>query len=98
MKWMLYSSLVFLLSLILYALPVRSEGDDGGEAAVVKKKNECLLIAKDCGSSIQSIQDKIEKLKEEIAKGTVVYTAEELKILKQKLAEINRILDFLGNR
>lgn len=95
MKRILFSLLVLLIFTIFNALPVFSEGDDD---AVKQKKDECLLIAKDCGNSAQSVQDKIEKLKEEIAKGTVVYTPEELQVLKQKLEEVNKILDFLGNK
>lgn len=95
MKRILFSLLVLLIFTIFNALPVFSEGDDD---AVKQKKDACLLIAKDCGNSAQSVQDKIEKLKEEIAKGTVVYTPEELKVLKQKLEEVNKILDFLGDK
>ena len=58
-------------------------------------RNECLLVATQCGTSIISIQDKIEMLKDEIAKGRTVYTAEELNELKRKLDEVSRTLDFL---
>lgn len=64
----------------------------------VQQKDECLLVAKNCGTSILSIQDKIEKLKEEIAKGRAVYTTEELNNLKQKLDDVSRTLDFLLER
>jgi len=60
-----------------------------------QEKDECLLLARRCGNSAVSIQDKIEKLKEEIAKGRAVYTAEELNNLKQKLDEVSKTLDFL---
>jgi hypothetical protein len=74
-------------------LPVFSGDDDAA-----RQKDECLLIARDCGSSVQSIQDKIERLKEEIAKGATVYTPEELNLLKHRLDEVNRVLDLLGNK
>lgn len=64
----------------------------------VQQKNECLLRAKSCGNSIISIQDKIERLKEEIAKGRAVYSAEELENLKQKMDDVSRTLDFLLER
>jgi hypothetical protein len=60
-----------------------------------QQKDECLLVARNCGNSAISIQDKIERLKDEIAKGRAVYTLEELNNLKQKLDEVSRILDFL---
>lgn len=60
-----------------------------------QQKDECLLVARNCGNSAISIQDKIERLKEEIAKGRAVYTVEELNDLKLKLEEVNRTLDFL---
>ena len=60
-----------------------------------KQKDECLLVAKRCGISVMSIQDKIEKLREEIAKGRAVYTPEELENLQQKLDDVSKTLDFL---
>jgi hypothetical protein len=60
-----------------------------------QQKDECMLAAKHCGLSIMSLQDKIEKLKEDIEKGKAVYTPEELDILKQKLDDVNKTLDFL---
>jgi len=60
-----------------------------------QKKDECLLVARNCGNTVMSIQDKIERLKEEIAKGRDVYTVEEFNNLNQKLEEVNRTLDFL---
>jgi hypothetical protein len=61
----------------------------------IQQKDECLLVARNCGNSAVSIQDKIERLKEEISKGRTVYTTEELNNLNQKLDEVSRILDFL---
>ena len=89
---------MMLVTLVLVAamgrvLPALSEeGDD------TDKKDLCVLISVECGHSVQSIQDKIERLKEAIAKGTAVYTPEELRSLKQKLDEVNKTLDLLGNK
>lgn len=74
-------------------LPVLS-----GESDSADKKDLCVLIAVECGHSVQSIQDKIDRLKEEISKGTAVYTPEELRSLKQKLDDVNKTLDMLGNK
>ena len=75
------------------ALPAFPADDDAAP-----QKDECLLLARQCGLSAQSIQDKIERLQEEIAKGTAVYTPEELRRLKQKLDEVSRTLDYLGKQ
>lgn len=86
-------TLVLIAGMAGHVLPVLSEDDD-----IDKKKDLCLLITVECGHRAQSIQDKIERLKEEIAKGTTVYTPEELRSLKQKLDDVNKTLDFLGNK
>ena len=69
-----------------------------GDEDSAKQKDECVLIARECGSSVQSIQDKIERLQGEIAKGTAVYTPDDLNLLKQRLDEVNKVLDMLGNK
>jgi hypothetical protein len=58
-----------------------------------QEKDLCLLYASQCGTQVQSLQDKIYRLQEEIEKGTKVYTVEELRRLKHKLEEANRRLD-----
>lgn len=82
-------------SLLILAGPVFP---DAGEETTInneQKKDECLLLARRCGTSAYSIQDKVEKLKEEIEKGKKNYTIEELNILKQKLDDASRTLDLL---
>jgi len=85
------------ISLACNSVPVFSEDASPAELPEqqVQQKDECLLVARNCGNSAVSIQDKIERLKEEIAKGRAVYTVEELNNLKQKLDEVSRILDYL---
>jgi len=56
-------------------------------------KDECLLVAWNCAQSVDSIQQRIERLSNEIAKGTAVYTKDELNTLKRKLEEINKDLE-----
>lgn len=56
-------------------------------------KDECLLLAMNCDQSVDSIQMRIERLNNEIAKGIDVYTRDELNILKRKLEEINKDLE-----
>ncbi|MSN27253.1 MAG: hypothetical protein GJV46_15485 [Geobacter sp.] len=86
-----------LISLMPVVMPVFADetSTTGPSGQQDQEKDECLLLARKCGNSAVSIQDKIEKLKEEIAKGRAVYTAEELSNLKQKLDEVSKTLDFL---
>ena len=56
-------------------------------------KDECLLVAWNCEQSVDSIQQRIERFNNEIAKGTAVYTEDELNILKRKLEDIYKELD-----
>ena len=60
-----------------------------------QERNECILLSIKCGNTILSIQDKIQLLKEEIAKGKTAYTPEEIDRLKRKLEEASRTLDYL---
>ncbi len=57
------------------------------------EKNECILAAKGCKDEVDSIQQKIKKIRTEIKKGTKVYSPEELKKLEDKLKEANKLLD-----
>ncbi len=61
-------------------------------------KDECLLASKNCKDQVDSIQQKMVKLQTEIKKGKKVYTADELKKLKEKLQETNDLLDNLNTR
>ena len=58
-------------------------------------KDECLLASKGCAAETDTIQKKIKKLDAEIKKGAKVYSADEIKKLKEKLKEAEAILDNL---
>jgi len=92
---MLLMAIVFsLLSIIMPVYADEAATDEPTEQQT-QQKNECILLAISCGNSIISIQDKIQLLKEEIAKGRKVYSPEELDKLRKKLDEVNKTLDFL---
>lgn len=59
------------------------------------KKDECLLVAMTCSTSVDSIQQRIERLNKEISKGERVYTKEELRHLKNQLEDANMNLEVL---
>ena len=48
-------------------------------------KNQCLLVAKNCGSDTYTVQERATNLRAEIAKGRDVYTAAELRALREQL-------------
>jgi len=92
---MLLMAIVFsLLSIIMPVYADEAATDEPTEQQT-QQKNECILLAISCGNSIISIQDKIQLLNEEIAKGRKVYSPEELDKLRKKLDEVNKTLDFL---
>lgn len=104
-SWMLNIKRVFLLfsvvavTLLFTSGSVYSDETGATESSVQRQqKDECLLLAIKCGTSIVSIQDKIEKLKDEIAKGKTAYTAEELNKLKKQLEDVSKTLDYLLER
>lgn len=64
-----------------------------------EEKDQCLLASKNCGTEVNSIQQKIKKLNAEIKKGKKVYSADEIKKLQDKLKEANDLLDtMLGKK
>ena len=52
-------------------------------------KNDCLLYGKNCPNAVDSLPERITKLKTEIGKGEKVYTTEELKLLERKMKDEN---------
>jgi hypothetical protein len=91
----LFTTTVF--SLLTIIMPVYADEAATGEPTEqqTQQKNECILLAIQCGNSIISIQDKIQLLKEEIAKGRTAYTPGEIDKLKKMLEEVSKTLDFL---
>lgn len=87
-----------LLSAALMILAVPAFANEGGMDRVLDQgqktdKNECLLVAKNCGNQVDSIQQRIERIKGEISKGTDVYTNDELRRLYRQLDEAVKTLE-----
>ena len=90
---------VLTISTMLVAPPVFS--DEGAKGTIGEngygaqnessekqwKKDECLLIAKNCANETDTIQERIERLHNEILKGADVYTPEELNTLNRQLMD-----------
>ncbi|QEM67176.1 hypothetical protein FO488_02710 [Geobacter sp. FeAm09] len=85
------------LSCILTAAPACA--DETATAQDAGQKDICLIHPEKCANYVDSIQQRMERLKTEIAKGTAVYTEEELSRLRQQLTDANRIwLNIKGDR
>ena len=66
----------------------------GVEPKPIANKDECLLVAINCGTDYISLERKIENLRKEISKGKSVYTDDELNILRGKLDNATKTLEF----
>ena len=79
-------------ALIISAMPILSAEEMMGAPA----KDECLLIARNCVDNVITLQQKIDRLNREIARGTDVYTAEELGVLQRKLDDAVQFFDAIS--
>ncbi|TSK07834.1 MAG: hypothetical protein FPO08_00525 [Geobacter sp.] len=92
--------ILIALSLFVAATPVLAEDmpQHGASHQAVDDKcaKECEMLLRNCAQEVDSIQDRIKKLKVEISeKGADTYTLEELKLLNAKLKEANETLRVL---
>ncbi len=58
-------------------------------------KNECLLASRNCANEVDSIQQKIDRIKGEISRGSAVYSNDELRKLNMKLNEAVKSMEEL---
>lgn len=91
MKRMATLLLMVATSLFLSAAAVLS-----AENGVISEgKDACLLVAMNCTDNVDSLQQRIERLNNEISKGGAVYTQEELRKLNMKLEDTLKQLEQL---
>lgn len=87
---------VFTAATMIFALPVLAEeraiGMGPGQQM---QKDECLLASQNCRESVDSVQQRIDRLNREIRKGVSVYNTEELRHLDFQLRETNQMLNTL---
>jgi len=84
------------VAVLMMAVPARADESAVGktlEEGQQAGKNECLLVAINCANQVDSIQQRIERIKGEIARGTEVYTNDELNKLGRKLDDAIKTLD-----
>jgi hypothetical protein len=83
--------LLMVVAALALAVPMTGFAADG------KGKDACLLNSDNCPNRSMSIIEIIAKLKSEIAKGSSVYTPEELTTLDGKLSEYQLFLERMQN-
>jgi hypothetical protein len=80
---------------VLPALAAEGMGNRMMDQDQQGQKDECLLMSKNCGEQIDSIQQRITRISHEIGKGSAVYTRDELRHLDFQLRDANQILEQL---
>ena len=90
MKAIIRSMSIAVAALMIAAVPtLAEEGVWGQQQQQLEKewlqnqKDQCLVVAKNCAAD--SMQQRVDRLKKEIAKGSAVYTEEELRGLNDQL-------------
>ncbi|RII28951.1 MAG: hypothetical protein CXR31_03510 [Geobacter sp.] len=83
---------VLLLAVIALSLPLAVKGETKDTS---REKDLCLLYQENCGSRQDSIQERIRRIKAEIAKGPDVYTEKELSRLNAMLQDYEFLYDKL---
>lgn len=92
---------IFLMVMaIIVTAPAKSAlsaepANQSGASSESSQKDECLLILKNCEMQAESLKQRIQRLDNEIAKGTKVYSYEDLTKLKNMLNDALQTLQLL---
>ena len=89
---------ILMAATLFSALPVLAEEGATGigmTSGQQMQKDECLLVSQNCSGSVDSIQQRIDRLNREIARGSSVYTQRELEQLNSQLSDSNALLKTL---
>ena len=83
---------VLAAAMFFSAMPVFADeytgttADQGMNTMLEGQKDQCLLVAMNCPSDrVDTVQQRVDRLRKEIAKGADVYSEQELKALKEQL-------------
>ena len=96
-------SLLLIFPIMFLALPVpfiHADESGLGEFGIKEQKmfkDECLLVAINCGKDFLTLEQKIDRLQSEILKGRAVYTDDELRILREQLDNARKTREFFRN-
>jgi hypothetical protein len=91
---------ITLLAAALMIMAVPALSDEGATGRMFEQnqqgvKDQCLLASMSCKDQVDSIHQRIDRIRGEISRGTGVYTADELKRLERQLEEATRNLNDL---
>ncbi|MBT0653331.1 hypothetical protein [Geomobilimonas luticola] len=86
------TSFALVLAALALSLPLAAKGETKDTS---REKDLCLLSQENCGPRQDTFQERIRRLKAEIAKGTNVYTEKELQRLNAMLKEYEFLYDRL---
>lgn len=81
-------------ALMILAVPVMAEdqfGAPGMEPSRASENKECMVVAMNCGNPMDSTQDRVDRIQNEINRGTGTITPEEMQRLQERLDDANRI-------
>lgn len=80
---------------LISALPAVAETGMGMSGGDNLQKDQCLLVAQTCRDSVDSLQQRIDRLNREIGKGSNVYTRDELRSLEFQLKDAIQTMEVL---
>lgn len=95
MRKLLTHAAALALSLLLGTGPLSAAESTIKDELQLPKKDQCLLFAKNCDDNAYVIQQRVDRLRNELFKGSSVYSNEELEILKRRLDEAQKALEFI---
>lgn len=101
MKKVLYVFIVLAINTLLTPNPIFADDKDLNDYAVKGQrgsKDECLLMASNCPIPDYKLQERINRLRDEIDRGTSVYTLEEIQRLIRKLEDARATQDFFNSQ
>ena len=82
---------LFTAATLISALPVFA-GESGGMSGDQMQKDECLLVSQNCRDSVDTLQQRIDRISREISKGSSTYTPQELQRLRGQLQDANDMM------
>jgi uncharacterized protein YlxW (UPF0749 family) len=81
-------SIIMIIAALMVSATMPAFSEQTPEQKVI-----CNLAAQNCLNSVDILQKRIKKLNTEVKKGTKTYSAEDLKLIEQKLKETKDLLD-----
>lgn len=94
MKRLIFLLFALTLGVVASANAIQAEDNSLKEQG---KKDECLLVAINCGNDYVSLEQKIEHLQKEISKGRAAYTDKDLRNLNKQLNNATKTLEYFKN-